>query len=164
MALRTQVNQKIFKDVIFATNEEHEKDWRVLVVDNLTLKMVSASSKMHNLSAEGIIQVEKLEKPRNSMSNEAIYFITPCKKSVKELVKDFQSSKKPKYSAAHIYFTENCSDDIFEMLEKIPSEFVKTLKEINMSFVPVEQQVYSLDDPNAFQMHYNPKSDPSKTK
>jgi hypothetical protein len=46
-------------DVIRATVKAHNKqsgktEWRVLVVDNQSMRMVSACTKMHELSAEGI--------------------------------------------------------------------------------------------------------------
>ena len=46
-------------DVIRDTVKNHNKaagkiEWRVLVVDSLSMKMVSACTKMHELSAEGI--------------------------------------------------------------------------------------------------------------
>ena len=46
-------------DVIRDTVKNHNKqpgkiEWRVLVVDALSMKMVSACTKMHELSAEGI--------------------------------------------------------------------------------------------------------------
>ena len=46
-------------DVIRATVVAHNKqadklEWRVLVVDRFSMKMVSACTKMHELSAEGI--------------------------------------------------------------------------------------------------------------
>ena len=46
-------------DVIRATTRTHNKtpgkvDWRVLVVDNQSMRMVSACTKMQELSGEGI--------------------------------------------------------------------------------------------------------------
>ena len=162
MVLRTQIKAKIIDEVIRSgqTSEKYKNrpdnlKWRVLVVDSLTLKIVSSVIKMHELASEGIINVEIIERRRADMPNEAIYLITPTLKNVKALVKDFQNENQPKYSAAQICFTESCHDDIFKKLEKIPNQFVKDLKEVNMSFVPIESQVYSLEKTNAFQWHYN---------
>lgn len=54
--------------------------------------------------------VEDLLKNRESLTSlEAIYFITPCLKSVRALIEDFSTSEIPKYKAAHVYFTEGKS-------------------------------------------------------
>ena len=158
MVLRTQIKSKIINEVIrngqtaekYKNRPENLK-WRVLVVDSATLKIVSSVIKMHELSTEGIINVEIIERRRADMPNEAVYLITPTLKNVQVLVKDFQNENQPKYSAAQICFTENCHDDIFKKLEKIPSQFIKDLKEVNMSFVPMESQEYSLEKANGFQ-------------
>ena len=162
MVLRTQIKAKIINEVIrngqtaveYKNRPENLK-WRVLVVDSLTLKIVSSVIKMHELASEGIINVEIIERRRADMPNEAIYLITPTLKNVQVLVKDFQNENQPKYSAAQICFTENCHDDIFKKLEMIPNQFIKDLKEVNMSFVPMESQVYSLEKANGFQWHNN---------
>ncbi len=89
MALKTLVGSKIMNDVIRATVQQHNKqpnklEWRVLVVDNQSMKMVSACTKMHELSAEGITIVETVEKRREPMpAMEAIYLITPTQESVR---------------------------------------------------------------------------------
>jgi syntaxin-binding protein 1 len=113
MALKNLVGQRIMNDVIRATIKAHNKggpgkiEWRVLVVDNLSMKMVSACTKMHELSAEGITIVETVEKRREPMpAMEAIYLITPTESSVKGLLNDFQSQNRTAYKAAHVYFTE----------------------------------------------------------
>merc|ERR1712110_1389784 len=113
MALKNLVGQRIMNDVIRATIKAHNKggpgkiEWRVLVVDNLSMKMVSACTKMHELSAEGITIVETVEKKREPMpAMEAIYLITPSEKSVKGLMLDFSSQNRTTYKFAHVYFTE----------------------------------------------------------
>merc|ERR1712088_1128873 len=159
MALKTLVGQKIMNDVIRATVKEHNKqpgrmEWRVLVVDDQSMRMVSACTKMHELSAEGITIVETVEKRREPLpAMEAIYLITPSEKSVKGLMLDFQSQNRTQYRAAHVYFTEACAE---ELCNSLAAKRIRSLKEINIAFTPYESQVYSLDKLNAFQMYYDP--------
>jgi len=163
MALKSLVGHKIMNDVIRATVKDHNKkpggmEWRVLVVDDQSMRMVSACTKMHELSAEGITIVETVEKRREPLpAMEAIYLITPSEKSVKGLMLDFQSQNRTQYRAAHVYFTEACADKLFkELSNSQAAKRILTLKEINMSFLPLERQVYSLDKQTAFQMYYDP--------
>jgi syntaxin-binding protein 1 len=99
-------------DVIRDTVKNHNKqpgkiEWRVLVVDSLSMKMVSACTKMHELSAEGITIVETIEKRREPMpAMEAIYLIGSSDASVKCLLQDFSSQNRTTYKFAHVYFTE----------------------------------------------------------
>ena len=122
-------------DVVRATVKEHNKtpgkmEWRVLIVDDQSMRMVSACTKMHELSTEGITSnrqvlhfinankpsftsyifvavVETIEKRREPLPTmEAIYLITPSEKSVKNFMMDFQSQNRTQYRAAHVYFTE----------------------------------------------------------
>lgn len=151
------------KDVIRATVDQHNKqpgkiEWRVLVVDNLSMKMVSACTKMHELSKEGITIVETVEKKREPMpAMEAIYLITPTDSSVRGLLNDFASQNRTTYKAAHVYFTEAIPDHLFKLLASSDaSKSLKTLVEVNISFIPYESQIYSLDTPDAFQFYYNP--------
>merc|ERR1719318_1945767 len=111
------------KDVIRATVESSKTpgkvEWRVLVVDNLSMKMVSACTKMHELSKEGITIVETIEKKREPMpAMEAIYLITPTETSVKGLLNDFQSQNRTTYKAAHVYFTEAIPDRLFKLMKE----------------------------------------------
>ncbi|KAG5682524.1 hypothetical protein PVAND_011872 [Polypedilum vanderplanki] len=167
MALKVLVGQKIMNEVIkykgpAKKSQPGQKssnvEWRVLVVDKLSMRMVSACTKMHDLSAEAITLVEDINKKREPLQTmEAVYLITPCEESVRGLIRDFESPTRPLYKAAHVFFTEAIPDSLFEKIKgQSVVKYMRACKEINISFIPYEKQVFSLDSPDTFQCSYSP--------
>ncbi|XP_005805273.1 syntaxin-binding protein 3 [Xiphophorus maculatus] len=137
--------------------------WKILILDPFTTKLLSSCCKMSDLMEERITIVEDLFKSREPVPEmKAIYFMTPTSKCVDAFIADFKS--KPKYKSAYVYFTDYCPDDLFNKMKNSCARHIRVCKEINISFLPQEAQVFTCDDPGAFRRIYSPHSqDKSKT-
>ncbi|XP_078417831.1 syntaxin-binding protein 3 isoform X1 [Cetorhinus maximus] len=156
-SLKRTVWQKIKKLVIDDCMKEGE--WKILILDHYTTKLLSSCCKMSNLMAEGISVVEDLHKNREPVPNlKAIYFITPTEKSVSALINDFKKKYSYKYKAAYVYFTDYCPDNLFSQLKTTCSKAIKRCKEVNVSFLSYESKVFAFDIPDAFHSIYSPAS------
>jgi len=155
MVLKTIVGNRILSDVLRHNQKSDKVEWRVLVVDKFSIKILNSTIKMHQLSAEGITLVETLERRREPMPNmEAIYFITPTEESITLLMNDFK--KGSLYKAAHVYTTEEIPETLFSLLSKSEAaKKMKSLLEVNLSFTAYESKVFTMDIESASSVTYS---------
>ncbi|PKK28001.1 syntaxin binding protein 3 [Columba livia] len=142
-----------------------EEEWKIILLDDYTTKLLSMCCRMTDLLAEGITVVENVYKTREPVPHmKAIYFITPTKKSVDGLIDDFITKSSSRYKAAYVYFTDFCPDNLFHKIKSSCAKSIRRCKEINISFFPYESQVFTLNVPDAFYRCYSPTQEKSKDK
>uniref|UniRef100_A0A667X6F9 Syntaxin binding protein 3 n=1 Tax=Myripristis murdjan TaxID=586833 RepID=A0A667X6F9_9TELE len=123
-------------------------------------KLEDCRNGLHNHSTSNLLKwclVEDLYKSREPVPEmKAIYLMTPTAKCVDAFIADFKL--KPKYKAAYVYFTDYCPDDLFNNMKLYCAKHIRVCKEISISFLPQEAQVFTCDNPGAFRSIYSPHS------
>ncbi|KAF4078502.1 hypothetical protein AMELA_G00199810 [Ameiurus melas] len=153
--LKKIVWQRI-KDTIIADCRKSEV-WKIMMLDSFTTRLLSSCCKMTDLMSEGITIVEDLFKSREPvLEMKAIYFMSPTAQCIDAFINDFKL--KPKYKAAYVYFTDYCPDELFNKMKQFCAKHIKVCKEINISFLPLETQVFTCDKPKAFKSIYSSNS------
>nr|XP_033772605.1 syntaxin-binding protein 3 isoform X2 [Geotrypetes seraphini] len=153
--LKSVVWRKIKSAILDDCKKEDE--WKVLLLDHFTTKLLSSCCKMSDLLAEGISVVEDVHKIHEPVPHlKAIYFITPTEQSVDGLIRDFKNKSSYKYKAAYVYFSDFCPDILFNKIKSSCAKAIKRCKEINISFIPQESQVFTLHIPDVFHGCYCP--------
>jgi len=137
-------------------------EWKILVVDTLGKKIISTCLKMKDMLDNGITLIEDLSKTRQPLTYlDAVYFVRPNQENIGHIKKDFGEVREYSgrlYKNAHLFFTEIIPDEMLKDIAKSDiAPFVQTVKELNLAFLPIEERVFSLDNPAAYNEYYGGK-------
>jgi hypothetical protein len=81
---------RVREDVLRASMQSTGKNWRVLLVDDVTMPVVSASVKVPELMDFNVTLIENVAVPRPPLPTmDAVYFVAPTRASLERVAKDF---------------------------------------------------------------------------
>ena len=98
MGLREIARERILKDMVESSVKDlPENEWTIMVVDEMTTKVLSSVCAVSNLVENRVSIVENIQKKRQPLPNmTVIYFISPTNGSVSRLLNDFSGKNEEK--------------------------------------------------------------------
>ncbi|GJS70700.1 protein transport Sec1a [Tanacetum coccineum] len=134
-----------------SSSGDSRSSWKVLIMDKVTLKVLSSSCKMTDITDQGVSLVEDIFKRRQPMpSMDVIYFIQPIKENIIMFLSDM-SGREPLYRKAFIYFSYPAPKDLVSRLKSDMSVLprIGALREMNLEYFPIESQAFTTDHDRA---------------
>jgi syntaxin-binding protein 1 len=152
-SLKKNSINRILKDMIGETKKAADAAFVIIIVDDYTANILSSFLTMSEVLNEGIFSVERLGTKRQRFPKyHALYFISPTAESCDYLAKDFEEDS-PHYSRVHVFFSHRIMDMTLERIvtQNLVSR-VKTCKELNLSFLIKDRNLFDLGLPGALKI------------
>lgn len=127
--------------------------WKVLIMDRVTVKVMSCSCKMADITEEGVSLVEDLHKRRQPLpSMDSIYFIQPTKENVFMFLSDM-AGRSPLYKKAYVFFSSPVSKDLVSHIKKDATVLprIGALREMNLEYFAIDSQGFVTDHERALE-------------
>nr|XP_018684814.1 PREDICTED: SNARE-interacting protein KEULE isoform X2 [Musa acuminata subsp. malaccensis] len=124
--------------------KDSKSTWKVLIMDKITVKVMSYSCKMADITEEGVSLVEDLYKRRQPLpSMDAIYFIQPTKENVVRFLADM-SGRSPLYRKAFVFFSSPVNKELVTLIKKDASVLprIGALSEMNLEYFAIDSQEF----------------------
>ncbi|KAL1510817.1 hypothetical protein AB1Y20_007101 [Prymnesium parvum] len=134
-------------------------EYAALLLDETTLRVASRGLKVSELmdEASGVTLVDSIDAPHENRAPEAlrermdaVYFVTPTRRSVAALLRDYADAPPLYGGAAHIFFSRHLPQELLELVKRSPVVgYVRTFREVNLEFLAEHPHAFSLDAPSA---------------
>ncbi|KAI3973011.1 hypothetical protein MKX01_019669 [Papaver californicum] len=130
---------------------DSKSTWKVLIMDKVTVKVMSCSCKMADITEEGVSLVEDLHKRRQPLpSMDAIYFIQPLRENVAKFLSDM-SGGQPLYKKAFVFFSSPFPKELLAHIKSNASVLTRIggLREMNLEYFAIDSQGFITDNERA---------------
>ncbi|GMN32561.1 hypothetical protein TIFTF001_003733 [Ficus carica] len=141
-----------------AKTGDSKSTWKVLIMDKLTVKIMSYSCKMADITEEGVSLVEDMYKRRQPLpSMDAIYFIQPTKENVILFLSDM-SGRSPLYRNSPI------SKELIAHIKKDGTVLprIGALIEMNLEYFAIDSQGFITNNERALEELFGDEEDTRK--
>ena len=164
MGLREIARERILKDMVESSVKDlPENEWTIMVVDEMTTKVLSSVCAVSNLVENRVSIVENIQKKRQPLPNmTVIYFISPTNGSVSRLLNDF-SGKNPLYKKACVFFSSQLPKTELERIKQNTTLLSRlaALKELNLEFLAVDSRGFATGGPHTLKNMFGENSNSS---
>ncbi|KAL5541049.1 hypothetical protein UlMin_042622 [Ulmus minor] len=147
-----------------AKTGDSKSTWKVLIMDKLTVKIMSYSCKMADITEEGVSLVEDLYKRRQPLpSMDAIYFIQPTKDNVIVFLSDM-AGRSPLYRKAFVFFSSPIPRDLVTQIKRDGTVLprIGALREMNLEYFAIDSQGFITNNERALEELFGDEEDTRK--
>ncbi|KAJ4727123.1 SNARE-interacting protein KEULE [Melia azedarach] len=138
---------------MLGSTKTDSKSWKVLIMDKVTVKVMSHSCKMADITDQGVSLVEDLFRRRQPLpSMDAVYFIQPSKENVVMFLSDM-SGREPLYKKAYVFFSTPIPKELVNHIKSDSSVLprIGALREMNLEYFPIDNQAFVTDHERALE-------------
>ena len=116
----------------------------LLIMDNISSNLISKYMSFSEIINSGIFSIDSIYKKRKPYKSfGAIYLISSNENTIKLVLNDFKSEKKRLYKWCFLFSINKIRDNIIELLlNKKFIRRIKALKEINISYIPLDKNLF----------------------
>ncbi|KAI3727528.1 hypothetical protein L6452_16144 [Arctium lappa] len=139
-----------------AKRPDSKSNWKVLIMDKVTVRIMSCSCKMADITDEGVSLVEDINKRRQPLPTmDAVYYIQPTKENVVMLLSDM-AGRTPLYRDAYVFFSSSVPKELVNYIKKEQSlkSRLRAMKEMNLEYFAIDSQCFITDNGMALEELY----------
>ncbi|AES87273.2 Sec1-family transporter [Medicago truncatula] len=147
---------RLLYEMLRSAKSGDSKAWKVLIMDKVTVKVMSHSCKMADITDQEVSLVEDLFRRRQPLpSLDAVYYIQPSKENVVMFLSDM-SGREPLYKKAYVFFSSPIPKELINHIKCDTSVLprIGALREMNLEYFPIDSQGFITDQETALQELY----------